>query len=511
MLARTYTGSIQGVEGLLVRVEVDLTQGISSFRTVGLPDASVREAEVRVRSALTNCGFGFPQCRVTVNLAPADVRKQGTGYDLAVALGVVAAMRAMRDRPAERLTTTLFLGELALDGSLRPVRGVLPIVAEASRRGVARVVVPEENGPEAALVKEVSAYSVRSLREAVDLLDVGWKEPLPFVRPNGSGRESLLDLEDVRGQRLAKRALEIAAAGGHNLLLVGPPGAGKSLLAMRLPSLLPALDFDEALEVTKIYSVAGLLDESGFMSCPPFRAPHHTISSAAMVGGGIRNLPGEVSLAHRGVLFLDEFPEFPRPALESLRQPMEDGRVRIRRVDSVTSLPARFTLIAAMNPCPCGFLGSEGRPCACTPGAIQRYHGRLSGPLLDRIDLKVAVRALRPEEMLAPPSGESSEKVRPRIAKARKIQAGRFRRGKGKLNASMTPASVARHCEVDADGRSLLEAAIVRLGLSARGFHRVLKVARTIADLAGSEKIEPVHLQEAIHFRLEMRHETVLG
>jgi len=532
VLTKTYTGSIQGVEGLLVRVEVDLTPGITSFRTVGLPDTSVREAEVRVRSALTNSGFNFPQCRVTVNLAPGDVRKQGTAYDLAVALGVVAAMQ---ERPVERLTTTLFLGELALDGALRPVRGVLPIVAEASRRGLARVVVPEGNAAEAALVKEISAYAVRSLREAVDFLDQDWKPPLPVGRPNGADDLSglnglpglpvlkdndLPDLSDVKGQRQAKRALEIAAAGGHNLLMTGPPGAGKSLLAMRLPSLLPSLDFEEALEVTKIYSVAGLLDEGGLLSRPPFRAPHHTISAAAMVGGGARNLPGEVSLAHNGVLFLDELPEFPRPALEALRQPMEDGRVRIRRVSTITSLPARFTLVAAMNPCPCGFRGATARPCACTPGAIQRYQGRLSGPLLDRIDLKVEVRALRSEEMLAPPTGptgEASKDVRLRIARARKIQSARFRGGKGrrdqkvKLNSSMTPASVARHCELDASGRALLEAAIGRLGLSARGFHRVLKVARTIADLAGVERIEPVHIQEAIHFRSEMRYETIPG
>ena len=510
MLAKTYTGSIQGVEGLLVRVEVDLAKGITSFRTVGLPDTSVREAEVRVRSALTNSGFSFPQCRVTVNLAPADVKKHGTAYDLAVALGVVAAMR---EGPVERLATTLFLGELALDGSLRPVRGVLPIVAEASRRGIARVVVPEANGSEAALVKEISAYSVRSLRDAVDLLDREWKAPLPVGRPNGSDNpkgprgEDVLDLSDVKGQRQAKRALEIAAAGGHNLLMVGPPGAGKSLLAMRLPSLLPGLDFEEALEVTKIYSVAGLLDEGGLLSRPPFRAPHHTISAAAMVGGGVRNLPGEISLAHHGVLFLDELPEFPRPALEALRQPMEDGRVRIRRVGTIASLPARFTLVAAMNPCPCGFQGASSRPCACTPGSIQRYQGRLSGPLLDRIDLKVAVRALRPEEMLAPPTGEGFSDARLRIAQARKAQAARFRRSKGrkgqkgKLNSSMTPALVARNCEIDASGRALLETAIGRLGLTARGFHRVLKVARTIADLAGADRIEPVHLQEAIHFR----------
>jgi magnesium chelatase family protein len=516
MLAKTYTGAIQGVEGLLVRVEVDLTNGISSFRTVGLPDTSVREAEVRVRAALTNSGFSFPQCRITVNLAPADVRKQGTAYDLAVALGVVAAMR---EGPADRLTTTLFLGELALDGSLRPVRGVLPIVAEASRRGLARVVVPEGNGAEAALVKQISAYSVRSLREAVDLLEQEWKAPLAVGRPNGSlpAGDDPLDLSDVKGQRLAKRALEIAAAGGHNLLMVGPPGAGKSLLAMRLPSLLPGLDFEEALEVTKIYSVAGLLDDGGLLSRPPFRAPHHTISAAAMVGGGGRSLPGEVTLAHHGVLFLDELPEFPRPALEALRQPMEDGRVRIRRVASITSLPARFTLVAAMNPCPCGFRGATARPCACTPGAIQRYQGRLSGPLVDRIDLKVAVRALRPDEMLASPASSAegaSADARLSIARARKIQSARFRRGRGRrsrLNSSMTPASVARHCELDASGRTLLEAAISRLGLSARGFHRVLKVARTIADLAGTERIEPIHLQEAIHFRSEMRCETILS
>jgi len=505
VLAKTYTGSIQGVEGLLVRVEVDLTKGISSFRTVGLPDASVREAEVRVRSALTNSGFSFPQGRVTVNLAPADVRKHGSAYDLAVALAVVAAMR---EGPVERLPSTLFLGELALDGAVRPVRGVLPIVAEASRRGLARVVVPEANGAEAGLVRNISAFAVRSLREAVDLLDHDGSAPLSTPRRKEVHEGDALDLSEVKGQRQAKRALEISAAGGHNLLMVGPPGAGKSLLAMRLPSLLPELDFEQALEVTRIHSVASLLDESGLVSRPPFRAPHHTLSAAAMVGGGARSLPGEVSLAHHGVLFLDELPEFQRPALEALRQPLEDGRVRIRRVSSIVSLPARFTLVAAMNSCPCGFLGSESRPCRCTPGMIQRYQGRLSGPLLDRIDLKVDVRALRPEEVLAGSSGESSSEVRRRVARARAIQSARFRRRKEKLNASMTEASVARFCEIDPESRALLETAIGRLGLSARGCHRVLKVARTIADLSGSERIEPAHVQEAIHFRSESGRET---
>jgi magnesium chelatase family protein len=498
MLARTNTGTIYGVDGLVIRVEVDIDQGLTGFRMVGLPDATVREAQVRVRSALANSGFGKLEGAVTVNLAPADVKKQGAGFDLAVAVGLVAAKQMI---PAERIERVLFLGELALDGSLRPVRGVLPSVFQASREGIGRVVLPSANAAEAALVKDVGVYSVDSLREAVDLVAAEWGPPLSVAPIRVARAAQGPDLSEVKGQRAAKRALEIAAAGGHNLLMTGPPGAGKSLLAMRLPSLLPALSFEHALDVTKIHSVAGLLNDGGLVSEPPFRAPHHTVSTAAMVGGGSGPTPGEVSLAHRGVLFLDELAEFIRPALESLRQPLEEGQVRIRRVDRMATLPARFTLLAAMNPCPCGYLGAETKPCGCTPSAIHRYQSKISGPLMDRIDLRVAVRALRSEEMLAPSSGECSADVRQRVVKARRAQDKRFRRGRTKLNAFMAARQITRYCVVDAHGEAVLKQAVERLGLSARAFHRVMKVARTIADLAGAEAIASVHLQEALVYR----------
>ncbi len=498
MLVKTNTGTVHGVEGLVIQVEVDMGGGIAKFRMVGLPDAAVREAQVRVRSALFNSGFGKLEGEVTVNLAPADVKKQGSAFDLAVALGLVAAKQ---QAPVEPLENTLFLGELALDGNLRSVRGVLPAVLQAAKSGISRVVVPKANGAEAALVKDVSVYTVDSLREAVDLVSSDWVAPEPITRPNGTRTADGVDLSDVKGQRPAKRALEVAAAGGHNLLMSGPPGAGKSLLAMRLPSLLPPLCFEHALEVTKIYSVAGLLDDGALVSNPPFRAPHHTISTQAMVGGGVGPRPGEVSLAHRGVLFLDELAEFVRPSLESLRQPLEEGKVRIRRVDRMATLPARFTLVAAMNPCPCGYRGAETRPCDCTPGMIHRYQSKISGPLLDRIDLRVEVRALASHEMLDKKPGESSAEVRGRVERARRVQGARFRRVATKLNAFMTPKQIARYCGLDDKTEVMLKRATERLHLSARAFHRVLKVARTIADLAGAGEIEAIHLQEAISYR----------
>jgi len=504
MLTSTYSGAVSGVEGLVIRVEVDFGTGMTSFRMVGLPDAAVREAQVRVRSALANSGFGKCEGTTTVNLAPADVKKQGSGFDLAVALCLVVALK---QSPLGRLEDTLFLGELALNGELRRVRGVLPIVSQAVQEGVSRIVVPEDNVAEACLVKAAEVYSVASLRDAVEFLSAEELHPKKATR--GRSRPSVaLDLTDVKGQRHAKRALEVAAAGGHNLLLSGPPGAGKSLLAMRLPSILPPLLPAEALEVTKIHSVAGLLDDGALVEAPPFRSPHHTLSTASMVGGGSGLMPGEASLAHRGVLFLDELPEFSRSALESLRQPLEDGRVRIRRVERIASLPARFALVAAMNPCPCGYRDAEVRPCRCTPGMVLRYQARISGPLLDRIDLRVPVRALSSDDLLRRSAAESSHDVRRRVVRARRAQERRFRRGRAKLNASMTPRQIARYCALDPSGEAILKQAVDRLGLSARAFHRILKVSRTIADLAEAETIEPPHLQEAVAYRASGENST---
>jgi len=499
MLAIVRTAAVYGIEASQVQVEVDVSFGLPQFAMVGLPDASVRESRDRVRSAIRNSGFEFPPHRVTVNLAPAGVRKAGTSFDLPIALGVLAASGRVTRRQVD---DTLLVGELSLDGAIQPARGVLPIAAAARRDGVAGLLLPAANAAEAAVVSGLRLYPVRTLPEAVAAIN----DPRPqAVAPArlGPAAAAVPDLADVRGQAIARRALEIAAAGGHNLLMSGPPGAGKTMLARRLPGVLPALTFDEALEVTAIHSVAGLLPPGGgLVTARPFRAPHHTISDAALVGGGSVPRPGEISLAHHGVLFLDEMPEFNRRVLEVLRQPLEEGCARIARAARTVVFPARFVLVAAMNPCPCGYLGSEARPCRCTPPQIARYRGRLSGPLRDRIDLTVEVAALPWREMAAGEPGEATAAVRARVLHARARQRGRHRRGRAALNAHLTPAQVRRHCPLDAPGARLLEAAVGRLGLSARACDRVLKVARTIADLAGAAGVEAAHVAEALQFRM---------
>jgi magnesium chelatase family protein len=502
MLASLRTAALFGVEACPVHVEVDVSVfGMPRFIMVGLPDASVRESRDRVRSAIRNSGFPFPGHRVTVNLAPADVRKAGASFDLPIALGVLAAQGIVERR---EIRDVVVLGELSLDGSIHPTRGVLPIAAAARREGVRSILLPEPNASEAAVVTGLNVFAVSSLVQAVGALNdpatlASTPAPLPLARLSGGGA----DLADVRGQLLARRALEVASAGGHNLLLVGPPGAGKTMMARRLPGILPPLGFEEALEVTAVHSVAGLLPRgAGLIPERPFRAPHHTISDVALIGGGTQPRPGEVSLAHHGVLFLDEMLEFSRHVLEVLRQPLEEGSVTIARAARTATFPARFVLVGAMNPCPCGFADDPRRECRCTPQQVARYRDRLSGPLRDRLDLTVEVPAVPPDVLGASAQGESSASVRARVVAARERQRARYGRDGLRANAELTPALMAQYCATDASGRRVLDAAVTRLALSARAYDRVRKVARTIADLAGADRIEADHLAEALQFRM---------
>ena len=502
MLARLESAAVFGVDAYPVHVEVDVGLGLPFFRMVGLPDASVRESRDRVKAAIRNSGFDFPSHRITINLAPADVRKAGSAFDLPIALGILAAEGVLR---ATDLARVVFVGELSLDGTIHSARGVLPIAAAARKRGATALLLPAPNAAEASVVGGLQLLPVDTLSHAVDMLNQPVSQwPATTAAPPArepASRDGGLDLADLRGQTFARRALEIAAAGGHNLLMIGSPGAGKTMLARRLPGILPPLSFDEALECTAIHSVAGTLPAGvGLLVERPFRAPHHTISDVALVGGGSIPRPGEISLAHHGVLFLDEMPEFSRHVLDVLRQPLEEGQITIARAARSVPFPARFVLVAAMNPCPCGFRGDPRRACRCTPQQVAKYRGRLSGPLLDRIDLVVDVQPVTFSDLTGAPSGEPSAAVRRRVLAARERQLHRPGRA-GRLNANLHGRAFERLCAIDEAARRLLERSAERLHLSARGFHRVLKVARTIADLAGVVSIAPEHLAEALQYR----------
>ena len=502
MLARIDSCAVLGVEAHLVQTQVDVGAGLPSFTVVGLPDLAVQESRERVRSAVRNSNFSFPAHRVTVNLAPADIRKEGPAFDLPMALGVLAATEQIAGSDMGDL---LAVGELSLDGSVRPISGMLPIALAAREAGKAGLIVPHGNVAEATVVEGLSVYPVRTLWEAAEV--VAYPERRTPA-PSSAGDWQLADPEypidfaEVKGQAHVKRALEVAAAGGHNVVMVGPPGAGKTMLAMRLPTVLPPLNLEEALEVTKVYSISGRVPSGkGLVTTRPFRSPHHTISAAGLAGGGSIPKPGEVSLAHNGVLFLDELPEFSRDALEILRQPLEEGLVNVSRVAGSATFPARLMMVAALNPCPCGFYMDATKSCACSVSKIRRYLQRISGPLLDRVDIQVEVPRLGREELLGEGRGEPSRAIRERVQRARQLQSARFDGDDIFCNAHMRPRDLRKHCALSEEVRAFLSAAIDQLGLSARAFDRVVKLSRTIADLDGADQLALPHLAEAIQYR----------
>jgi magnesium chelatase family protein len=521
MLARVFSCAVIGLEGVIVEVEVDTAQGLPSIIIVGLPDAAVQESRERVQAAIKNAGLYFPRKRLTVNLAPASVRKEGPAYDLPIALGVLAAAGQISP---ECLEDTLVIGELSLDGRVRHTRGVLPMAAVARQEGFHRILVPESDAAEAALVPDLEVIPVSSLSELyAHLVCEALIPPQPPVHPEDQPLSVLTDFQEVKGQEHVKRALEVAAAGSHNVMMIGPPGAGKTLLARAMPGILPRMDIEEALDVTRIYSVADQLPpDVPLIQNRPFRAPHHTISHAGLVGGGNWPHPGEISLAHRGVLFLDELPEFGPRVLEVLRQPIEDKVVTISRAQGSLTFPANFQLVAAMNPCPCGYYGDPLKPCTCSPSTVTKYQKRISGPLLDRIDIHIEVPRVEYDKLSSDRLGEPSAEIQARVEAARQIQRQRFASNGTQeqeksnpeqgspspqliaCNADMRPAEIRQYCNLDDTSRSLMRSAMSQMQLSARAYHRILKLARTIADLAGAEQIGPSHLAEALQYRPRM-------